>query len=110
MQLRSAVITGGSAGIGFETARALAEQGFEVVLAARDVARAHTAAERIRDRVSSGIVRTVRLDLASLASVGETAAEILDTCARLDLLINNAGVMDVPFRLTEDGFESTFAT
>ena len=55
-------------------------------------------------------MRVVHLDLASLASVREAASEIRSTCPRLDLLINNAGVMTPPYQRTEDGFEPTFAT
>jgi NAD(P)-dependent dehydrogenase (short-subunit alcohol dehydrogenase family) len=77
-----------------------------VVLAGRDVGRA----ERVAAEIASAKVRVVHLDLASLASVRHAADEIRSTCDRLDLLINNAGVMDVPYRRTDDGFELTLAT
>jgi NAD(P)-dependent dehydrogenase (short-subunit alcohol dehydrogenase family) len=99
-----AVVTGGSAGIGFETARALADRGIVVVLACRDAAKAERAAARIAG------ARVVHLDLASQRSVRSAAGEIRATCPRLDLLINNAGVMEVPYARTEDGFELTLAT
>jgi NAD(P)-dependent dehydrogenase (short-subunit alcohol dehydrogenase family) len=102
---RTAVVTGANAGLGAEIARVLAVHGASVVLACRDVVKAGRGAERIGGRAS-----VVRLDLASLASVREAAAEIRTTCPRLDLLINNAGVMEVPYERTEDGFELTLAT
>jgi NAD(P)-dependent dehydrogenase (short-subunit alcohol dehydrogenase family) len=106
---RTVVVTGANAGIGLENAKVLAARGAEVVLACRDWERAEAAAERIRREVRRANLRIVLLDLVSLASVREAADEIRSTCARLDLLINNAGVMLVPYRRTEDGFESTLA-
>jgi len=107
---RTAVVTGASGGLGLETARVLAARGAEVVLACRDAAKAGRAAELIRAESGRASVRIVRLDLASLASVREAAEEIRSGCPRLDLLINNAGVMAVPVRrCSEDGFELTFA-
>jgi NAD(P)-dependent dehydrogenase (short-subunit alcohol dehydrogenase family) len=93
---RTAVITGANTGLGFETARVLAARSAQVVLACRDLGRAKEAAARI-----AGDVQSVRLDLASLASVREAAEEI----GPVDLLINNAGVMMTPFGRTADGFE-----
>ncbi len=107
---RTAVVTGASSGLGLETARVLAQRGAAVVLACRDMAKAGQAAERIRASAARASVRAVHLDLARLASVREAAGEISAACPRLDLLINNAGVMAVPCQRTEDGFELTFAT
>lgn len=109
---RVAVVTGANAGVGWETARRLAELGVTVVLGCRDVTKGNTAAEAIA--AETGIDRrrlcVVRLDLASLASVREAAEEIKASHSHIDLLVNNAGVMAVPFAVTEDGFERTFAT
>jgi NAD(P)-dependent dehydrogenase (short-subunit alcohol dehydrogenase family) len=137
---RVAVVTGASGGVGLQTAAVLAGHGAEVVLACRDLDKAARAAQRIRAEVGArvgaevgaevgaamgagqgaggrggsgggaGRVRVVRVDLASLASVREAADEILATWPRLDLLINNAGVMTPPYQQTPDGFELTFAT
>jgi NAD(P)-dependent dehydrogenase (short-subunit alcohol dehydrogenase family) len=105
---RSAVITGGNTGIGFEAAQVLAARGARVILACRDLGRAKDAAARIGAAAPGAHVGAVRLDLASLASVREAAAELRSTCDRIDLLVNNAGVMMPPYGLTADGFELQF--
>jgi NAD(P)-dependent dehydrogenase (short-subunit alcohol dehydrogenase family) len=115
---RIAVVTGGNSGIGFEAARMLAAHGATVVLACRDLAKADQAAARIAAGAPSpspgpgepGAVATVRLDLASLASVREAAAQLTERYPRLDLLIDNAGVMTPPYGRTEDGFEMQIGT
>ena len=107
----TAVVTGANVGLGLETARLLASRGATVVLACRDVAKGEAAADWIAaaSAVDRGRLRVVRLDLASLASVRAAADEIRANCPRLDLLINNAGVMAIPFARSEDGVELTFA-
>ena len=107
---RVAVVTGANAGLGLETARVLAQRGGTVVLASRDEHKADQAASQIRSTAPGADIRPVHLDLASLGSVRQAADEILASCPRLDLLINNAGVMYVPSQRTEDGFELTFGT
>jgi NAD(P)-dependent dehydrogenase (short-subunit alcohol dehydrogenase family) len=107
---RVAVVTGASGGIGRQTATVLAQRGATVVLACRDQGRADQAAARIRSAAPGADVRFVQLDLTSLRSVRQAADEILASWPRLDLLINNAGVMYVPFQRTGDGFELTFGT
>jgi NAD(P)-dependent dehydrogenase (short-subunit alcohol dehydrogenase family) len=107
---RVAVVTGANAGIGLETVRVLAQHGATVMLACRDERKADQAVSQIRSTGPDADVRPVHLDLASLGSVRQAAAEILAHCPRLDLLINNAGVMYVPFQRTEDGFELTLGT
>jgi NAD(P)-dependent dehydrogenase (short-subunit alcohol dehydrogenase family) len=102
---RTAVVTGGNSGLGFETARVLAEHGATVILACRDVARGEAAAARI---AGPGPVLVQHLDLGSLASVRAAASEIHTRQQRLDLLINNAGVMVPPPGQTADGFELQF--
>jgi NAD(P)-dependent dehydrogenase (short-subunit alcohol dehydrogenase family) len=107
---RTAVVTGANAGLGLATARVLAARGATVVLACRDIVKAERAAGRIRTEAGRANVRVVRLDLSSLASVREAADELGCDYPSLDLLINNAGVMAVPYQRTEDGFELTLAT
>jgi NAD(P)-dependent dehydrogenase (short-subunit alcohol dehydrogenase family) len=107
---RTAVVTGASGGLGLAVAQVLAGRGATVVLACRDLGKAERAAEQIRDRDARASVLRIHLDLASLASVRRAADEIQAACPRIDVLINNAGVMAVPRQLTDDGFELTLAT
>ena len=102
---RTAVITGGNSGIGFEAARVLAEQGARLFLGCRDQGKAHDAVLRIRATAPGAEVRVVPMDLASLRSVRAAAAQIRSSCEGIDLLINNAGVMMPPYGVTADGFE-----
>ncbi|MFD1035927.1 SDR family NAD(P)-dependent oxidoreductase [Sphingomonas hankookensis] len=102
---RVAIVTGGNTGLGFETARMLAERGATVVLAVRDIEKGKQAAGRI-----VGDVTVQALDLMSLASIRSAAAELRISHPRIDLLINNAGVMYTPKRTTADGFEMQFGT
>jgi NAD(P)-dependent dehydrogenase (short-subunit alcohol dehydrogenase family) len=107
---RTAVVTGANAGIGFETARVLGGRGALVVLACRNVGKARQAAGLITAAHRQARTGLVRLDLASLASIREAAEEIRATYPHVDLLLNNAGVMELPYERTEDGFELTFGT
>ncbi|MEU4838067.1 oxidoreductase [Nocardia testacea] len=104
---RIAVVTGANTGLGFETARALAEHGATVVLACRDPDRAAAAADRITAAAPLARIDRVPLDLASLGSVRTAAELIRDRYSHLDLLINNAGVTGLT-GVTEDGFEAQF--
>lgn len=103
---RTAVVTGANSGIGLITARELARRGARVLLACRDERRGKEAASRIRGAVRGADVEFAALDLADLSSVREFAAAY--TAVRLDLLINNAGVMALPYGRTADGFETQF--
>jgi NAD(P)-dependent dehydrogenase (short-subunit alcohol dehydrogenase family) len=107
---RVALVTGANSGVGFETARALAEHGAEVVLACRDTHKGDDAARRIRLTAPAADLTVLRLDLASLESVHNAAEEVRATHGRLDLLIDNAGLGWVPYTRTNDGLELTFAT
>jgi NAD(P)-dependent dehydrogenase (short-subunit alcohol dehydrogenase family) len=98
---RRIVITGASGGLGLETARVLAERGADVVMAVRNPAKGEAAAAKL-----TGSVEVRRLDVADLSSVREFAADI----GPVDVLINNAGVLAVPYALTVDGFETHLAT
>ena len=105
---KTAIITGSNTGIGLETAIDFAKRGCRVILACRSVEKGQAAVEEVKKRANSEDVVFVQLDLASLQSVREFAAKILEEEARLDLLINNAGVMMCPYTLTDDGFELQF--
>jgi NAD(P)-dependent dehydrogenase (short-subunit alcohol dehydrogenase family) len=102
---RIAVVTGANTGVGFQIARVLAARGATVVLACRDIAKAETAADRILDGAPQARVTATHLDLASLGSVRAAATALRDAYLRIDLLINNAGVMMTPYGRTADGFE-----
>jgi NAD(P)-dependent dehydrogenase (short-subunit alcohol dehydrogenase family) len=102
---RVAVVTGANTGLGFETARMLAERGASVVLAVRNVEKGREAAARM-----TGDVTVQALDLTSLESIHAAADDLRATHQRIDLLINNAGVMYTPKQTTHDGFEMQFGT
>lgn len=110
MSGKTCLVTGATSGIGKETALRLAMLGTTVIIVARDTARGATAAEEIRRRVPFARVETMAADLSSLARVRRLAGEIQDRCDRLDVLVNNAGVISMRRQLTADGFETTFAT
>ena len=103
---RVAVVTGANSGIGYVTARELARRGARVVLACRSEARGAEAADRLAAEVPGARAEMIRLDLADLASVREFADAFSHD--RLDLLVNNAGVMALPYATTADGFETQF--
>ncbi|MFJ8802673.1 oxidoreductase [Streptomyces sp. NPDC102487] len=105
---RTAVVTGANSGLGYVTARELARRGARVVLACRSAERGAEAGDRIVADVPGADVAFLRLDLGELDSVREFAATVSRTYGRLDLLVNNAGVMALPPGRTADGFETQF--
>ncbi|HXV53349.1 MAG TPA: oxidoreductase [Solirubrobacterales bacterium] len=107
---RLAVVTGANSGLGLETARALAAAGATVVITARDRAKGEAARERITAETPGAAVEARVLDLAALESVRGFAAGIAADHPRIDMLINNAGVMMPPRGETADGFELQFGT
>ena len=107
---RVAIVTGSNTGLGFDNARVLAARGAQVVLAVRDTAKGDAAADRIRELTPGAAVVVHKLDLGSLASVRTAGAELAAAYPRIDLLINNAGVMYPPKQTTADGFELQFGT
>jgi len=107
---RVAVITGANTGLGLETAAALAEHGAHVVLAVRNLDKGKGAAELIRQRSPGADVTLQQLDLTSLDAIRSAADQLRSAHERIDLLINNAGVMWTPKSTTKDGFELQFGT
>src|SRR5436190_436252 len=107
---RTAVVTGANTGIGYEAAAVLAERGAAVVLACRNLDKAKDAASRISAATPGAAVEVQHLDLSELASVRAAAQELRARHERIDLLVNNAGVMWTPRRTTADGFELQFGT
>jgi NAD(P)-dependent dehydrogenase (short-subunit alcohol dehydrogenase family) len=110
MQGKTVVVTGGNSGIGFETAVALASMGARVLITARNADKGRAAVAAITQRVGGeGGVQLVVFDLADLASVRRGAEEILEQAPRLDVLVNNAGLVLTERAETIDGYEATFA-
>lgn len=105
---RYAIVTGANSGIGFEAAKALAARGAHVTLACRNMDKANAAKAKIGKAVKGAKVETKQLDLADLASVKAFAEAYHQSPGRLDLLVNNAGVMVPPYGKTKDGFELQF--
>jgi NAD(P)-dependent dehydrogenase (short-subunit alcohol dehydrogenase family) len=105
---KTAVVTGGTGGIGEDTVRALASVGAHVVMSGRDEHKAAEALDRIRTRHPTASVEFERIDLLSLDSVRTGAANISSNHRVIDLLVNNAGIMAGPFRHTADGHEAQF--
>lgn len=105
---KTVLITGANSGIGKETAVDMAKRGARVILACRDMGRATKAADEVRKWSGNGNVVVKMLDLASLQSVRALAKDVQQTEERLDILINNAGIMMCPQWNTDDGFEMQF--
>ncbi len=107
---RVAIVTGANSGIGYETARALAHKGATVVMACRNPGKGQEALDRIVGEKPDGPVELMPLDLSSLDSVRAFATAFEERFERLDMLINNAGVMVPPYGITAEGFETQFGT
>jgi NAD(P)-dependent dehydrogenase (short-subunit alcohol dehydrogenase family) len=107
---RTALVTGGTSGIGTETARALAAAGARVVITARDRAKAEQTLDHLQQMAPDADFDYAPVDLGSLASVRQASEDILERFAAIHILINNAGVMATPLGRTVDGFETQFAT
>jgi len=107
---RVAVVTGANTGLGYHVAAALAQTGAHVVLAVRNLEKGNLALARIVAAHLDADVTLQELDLGSLASVRAAAAALRRAYPRIDLLVNNAGVMWTPKQVTEDGFEMQFGT
>jgi NAD(P)-dependent dehydrogenase (short-subunit alcohol dehydrogenase family) len=106
---KTAIVTGGSAGLGVETARALAKAGADIVLPVRSKDKGEAAAADIRETTGAE-VETAAMDLGDYASVRSFAKAFVASGRKLDLLINNAGIMATPLRRVGNGFESQFGT
>jgi NAD(P)-dependent dehydrogenase (short-subunit alcohol dehydrogenase family) len=107
---KTAIVTGANSGIGYETARLLVGKGATVILACRSPEKGNAALRQITFEHPQAKAELMLLDLSDLASVRRLADAFAHRYDRLDLLINNAGIMATPFRKTVDGFESQFGT
>lgn len=110
LQGKVALVTGGSGGLGEETARALAAAGAQVMLTARDMSKGEAVVQAIRASTGNQSVTVEELELASPASVRACARRVLAQHDRLNILVNNAGVMACPFAHTAEGYELQFAS
>ena len=104
------IVTGANSGIGLESVREFARKGAEVILACRSLDKAEVALADIKNEIPSAKAEIMRLDLASLESVQQFAEAFKARHQRLDVLLNNAGIMAVPYGKTTDGFERQFGT
>jgi NAD(P)-dependent dehydrogenase (short-subunit alcohol dehydrogenase family) len=107
---KTVIVTGGNTGIGFVTCLELARKGAHVYLAARSEERAKDAITRIQTQVPGAKVTWLQLDLQDLKQIQKAAKEFKQKEQKLDILINNAGIMAPPFALTKDGIETQFGT
>jgi protochlorophyllide reductase len=105
---KTVVVTGGNAGLGLAAAKAFARHGARVVIACRNEGKASVAATEIRTEAPGSDIAATALDLASLESVAACARRLQDTEPRLDVLVNNAGLMAIDQATTADGFEMQF--
>lgn len=104
------IVTGGGSGIGLKAAAVLASKGAEVILAVRNEEKGNRAVQQIQEKHPNAKASVMSLDLGDLSSVERFSEQFLNRFDRLDVLINNAGVMIPPYRKTKDGFELQFGT
>jgi NAD(P)-dependent dehydrogenase (short-subunit alcohol dehydrogenase family) len=107
---RTILITGANSGLGLRSAEALARAGAHVLMACRNETKAKTASDAVREVATGTPPTVVRLDLSDLGSVRACAAEVLEIAPRVDVLMNNAGIMATPLERTTEGHEKQFAT
>jgi NAD(P)-dependent dehydrogenase (short-subunit alcohol dehydrogenase family) len=107
---RVAIVTGSSSGIGYEAARVLANKNAKVIIAVRNVGKGYKAEEKIIKQNKNVDVKVMELDLADLSSIKNFTDQFREEFHRLDILINNAGVMVPPYSKTRDGFELQMGT
>ena len=108
MKSKRVIITGANSGLGKESAFALAKLGAEIVLAVRDTNKGQSVKNQILNQTPSAVIEVAALDLMDLDSVRKFAAS--QSTKPIDVLLNNAGIMAVPFEKTKDGFESQMGT
>jgi NAD(P)-dependent dehydrogenase (short-subunit alcohol dehydrogenase family) len=104
------IVTGSSSGLGYETVKVLADKNATVIVAVRNEAKGNAAVEKVKVENPNADIRVMLVDLANLESVHKFAENFKGKFNKLDLLINNAGVMNPPYTKTKDGFELQFGT
>ncbi len=106
---RIALVTGANSGLGFETSKALLQKGAIVIMGCRSLIKAQRARKALLQTIDSGDIELIQLDLSDLEEVNRTAEELRKKYEKLDLLINNAGLMAPPLTLSKQGLEIQFA-
>ena len=107
---KTILVTGANSGIGLEAVKLFAANGAEVILACRNTAKAEAAVEQVREQTPDARLIVMPLDLADLASVKAFVVALKERISKLDILLNNAGLMAPPLQRTKDGFEIQFGT
>lgn len=107
---KTVLVTGGNSGLGFEAVKAFALKGARVIMACRSLSRGELAKKQIFETQHTANITVMELDLTELKSIKDFAVKFKQIYAQLDVLLNNAGIMMVPYRLTKDGFESQLGT
>jgi NAD(P)-dependent dehydrogenase (short-subunit alcohol dehydrogenase family) len=105
---KTMVVTGGNSGLGYESVKAFVMKGAEVILTSRSEEKGEEAKSAILKDFPEGKIRVMQLDLSDLESVKRFAGKFLEEYDKLDVLMNNAGIMMTPYHKTRDGFESQF--
>jgi len=104
------IVTGGNSGIGFEEIKQFARKGAQTIMASRNLIKAEKAAKKIRKKIPNAKIEVMELDLANLDSVTNFTTSFNQKYEKLDVLVNNAGIMMVPYGTTADGFETQIGT
>ncbi len=104
------IVTGGNSGLGYESVKAFADKGAKVVLASRSVEKGEAAKKKILAQITNGTITVMQLDLMDFSSIKNFVSKFKEQYKRLDILMNNAGIMTVPYGLTKDGYESQIGT
>lgn len=107
---KTILVTGGNSGLGFESVKAFAAKGARVIMACRSVSKGDAATKKIMDAQPAADISVMELDLMDLKSIRSFATTFEQRFSRLDVLLNNAGIMMVPYQLTKDNFESQLGT
>lgn len=107
---KTIIITGANSGLGLEATKAFAEKNAKVIMACRSISKGELAKAQIIESYTAADITVVRLDLSDLTSIHSFTSKIKQSQTRLDVLLNNAGIMMVPYGLTVDGFEKQIGT
>ena len=107
---KTIIVTGGNSGLGFEAVKALSEKGARVIIACRSTEKGEAVRNKLVEAHPSADIIVMELDLMNLKSIRSFVDQFKKRHSRLDILINNAGIMMVPYKLTKDGFESQIGT